>query len=47
MTVRQRIIIEVDEQDIEIIEQHLNKLDTPRFSGTLTISYDPPLPVRR
>ena len=47
MMSRQRIIIEVDEQDIEIIEQHLNKLDTPRFSGTLTIKYEPPLKIRR
>lgn len=47
LTNRQRIILEVDEQDIELIEQHLNKLDTPRFSGTLVISYDPPLPVQR
>jgi hypothetical protein len=43
MTIRQRIILEVDEQDVMIIEECLNKLDVTKFSGTLTITYDPPL----
>lgn len=47
MTNRQRIILEVDEQDVAITEQFLDKLDPQKFSGTLTITYDPPLKIQR
>ena len=46
-TTRQSVTIEFDVEDIALVEAHLDRLEPQKFSGTLTITYDPPLQIRR
>jgi len=46
-TTRQSVTIEFDVEDTALVEAYLDKWEPPKFSGTLTITYDPPLQIRR